>query len=272
MKNFKVGIQLYGLRTMIEEEGIEATLKAVKAIGYDYIESAGVGFYNKSADEAKELLKKLGLTLISAHTRDTSDENLALLSSLGTKAVSISYHPLEKFQDEWEQSAKFFRESSLRAAKYGMRLFYHNHSFEFTNDIGGKKIIDKLFFELGDVIAPQFDVCWANYGGSDPAGYIRKYESLNLYTAHLKDFTCNGAVKGEIYDPFKNGAVEKTRAENLFRYMPVGAGVVDFDAVLSACEDTGIEAVIVEQDESYETHCLEAARQSREYLKKNYGI
>ena len=272
MKKFKVGIQLYGLRTMIAEEGIEDTLRAVKAIGYDYIESAGVGFYNKSADEAKELLERLGLTLISAHTRDTSDENLALLSSLGTKAVSISYHPLEKFQDEWEESAKFFRESSLRAAKYGMRLFYHNHAFEFTDGVNGEKIIDKLYGELGDIIAPQFDVCWINYGGSDPAQYIRKYENLNMYTAHLKDFTCKGAVKGEIYDPAKNDAIGKTRSENLFRYMPVGSGVVDFDKVLSACEDAGIEAVIVEQDESYEISCLEAARQSREYLKKHYGI
>ena len=93
-----------------------------------------------------------------------------------------------------------------------------------------------------------------------------------MHTLHLKDFTCRGAFKGKIYDPFKNGSIGKRLAENLFRFQPVGYGVVDFDGILAAASETSIESVIVEQDESYEMSCIVAAQKSREYLKNNYGI
>ncbi len=271
MKKFKIGIQLYSVRKAIAED-LEGTLRAVKAMGYDYVESAGVGFYGKTAEEAKALLDEIGLTLISVHTRDTSDENLTLLKALGVTSVAIPYHSADEFKNNWEQTVAFFKESAAQAKKYGMRLYYHNHDFEFTNTIGGEKIIDKLYRELGDIIAPQFDVCWVTYGGSEPAEYLHKYRDLKMFTTHIKDFTAKGAVKGAVYDLIEGGGAAKTKDENLFRYQPIGQGVVNFDKVIAACEEVGVDCLIVEQDDSYETPCLEAARQSREYLKKTYNI
>ena len=57
MKQFKIGLQLYSVRDAIAAD-LVGTLKAVKAMGYDYIESAGAGFYGLKADEAKALLVK----------------------------------------------------------------------------------------------------------------------------------------------------------------------------------------------------------------------
>ncbi len=270
MKKFKVGLQLYSVRSEIEKD-LVGTLKAVKAMGYDYIESAGAGFYGLSADEAKALLAEIGLTLISVHSVDCSDENLALYQALGVKNFTIPYYGRANY-DDWEKSKAYFEDCAERVKKYGMRLFYHNHDFEFEA-IGDKKIIDKIYTELPEgVIAPQFDVCWVTYGGSNPAEYIRKYAHKEMTMAHLKDFSCKGAVKGAVYELIDNGSVKKSRDENLFRFHSVGDGVVDFGSVLTACEEVGIECVIVEQDQSYETPCLEAVKKSRIYLKETFGI
>ena len=40
MKKFKVGLQLYSIRDAMEKD-MDATLKAVKERGYDYVEFAG---------------------------------------------------------------------------------------------------------------------------------------------------------------------------------------------------------------------------------------
>ncbi len=271
MKKFKIGLQLYSVRNAIAED-LVGTLKAVKAMGYDYIESAGAGFYGLKADEAKALLDEIGLTLISVHSTDTSDENLALYKALGVKNFTIPYYSPEYYKNDWEGSKAYFIDAAAKVQKYGMRLFYHNHDFEFEA-LGDKKIIDKIYTELPEgTIAPQFDVCWVTYGGSDPAEYIRKYAYKNMTMAHLKDFTCQGAVKGAVYELIEGGAVKKSKEENLFRFQSVGYGVVDFDKVLAAAEDAGIDALIVEQDQSYETPALEAVKKSRNYLKETFGI
>ena len=40
MRNFKIGLQLYSVRDAMEVD-MDATLKAVKEMGYDYVEYAG---------------------------------------------------------------------------------------------------------------------------------------------------------------------------------------------------------------------------------------
>ena len=271
MKEFKIGLQLYSVREDISKD-LVGTLKAVKAAGYDYVESAGPGFYGLDAKEAKELLDECGLTLISAHTTDTSDDNLAFLKALGVKNFTIPYYSDESYKNDLKGALAYFNESAEKVKKYGMRLFYHNHDFEFEQ-IDGKKIIDRIFSETDEgAISPQFDVCWITYGGSDAGEYIRKYAYKGMPMAHLKDFACKGAVKGTVYELIEGGTVKKSKEENLFRFKPVGQGVVDFDNVLAAADEARIEYLIVEQDDSYETPAIEAVRQSREFLKNTYGL
>ena len=52
-------------------------------------------------------------------------------------------------------------------------------------------------------------------------------------------------------------------------YVPyVTLAVMTFPAILEASVESGAKYVIVEQDQSYDTPCLEAAKSSRDYLKK----
>ena len=64
MKKFNVGLQLYGVRNAMKED-FEGTLKAVSEMGYEYVEFAG--YYDKSAEEIKEILDRYGLKCVSVH-------------------------------------------------------------------------------------------------------------------------------------------------------------------------------------------------------------
>ena len=64
MKKFKVGIQLYSIRDEMEKD-MDATLKAVKEMGYDCVEFAG--FFDKTAEEVKAMIDKYDLEAISVH-------------------------------------------------------------------------------------------------------------------------------------------------------------------------------------------------------------
>ena len=55
----KYGVQLYSLRETAEREGAEKILQMVSEAGYDGVEFAG--FYGRTPEEMKELLKKYKL-------------------------------------------------------------------------------------------------------------------------------------------------------------------------------------------------------------------
>ena len=84
---------------------------------------------------------------------------------------------------------------------------------------------------------------------------------------HLKDFTSKNIAAGPVYDLIGDNRAKKSLDENDFRFRPLGQGVQDIPAILATSEEVGAQYVIVEQDHAYETPSLEAARQSREYLK-----
>ena len=65
MKNFKIGLQLYSIRDAMAED-MDAALKAVKEMGYDYVEFAG-GKHGKSWQEIRQLLDKYDLKCVSVH-------------------------------------------------------------------------------------------------------------------------------------------------------------------------------------------------------------
>lgn len=272
MKKFKVGLQLYSVRDAMGQD-FEETLQKVKDMGYDYVEFAG--FFEKSADEVKAILDKIGLTAISVHQGHQlfEEQGMKLIEYLKTidiKFCAIPWHNINNWLENWDGTIKSFTEFSKALKTAGIKLCYHNHDFELTNDIDGVHVLDKLYNTLStDVIDPEFDTCWVHYAGENPAEYIEKYAG-RVEIVHLKDFVCTKLADGPVYHLIdKNGKAEKagSKEETGFKFVPLGMGRQDFPAILKACEEAGTEYVIVEQDQSPDRDPLEAAKISREYLK-----
>lgn len=272
MKNFKVGLQLYSVRDAMAQD-FEGTLQKVKDMGYDYVEFAG--FFEKSADEVKAILDKIGLTAISVHQGnqlylEKGKEAIDYLAKIGVKYCAIPWYGLDKWQDDFDGTIKAFTEFSAALKEAGIQLCYHNHDFELINDIDGIHLLDKLYDTLPtDIIDPEFDTCWVHYAGENPVEYIEKYAG-RVEIVHLKDFVCEKLGNGPVYDLIdKNGKGTKkpSKEETGFKFVPVGTGRQDFPAILAACEKSGTEYVIVEQDQSPDRDPLDAVKMSREYLK-----
>lgn len=271
MKKFKIGLQLFSIRDAMEKD-MDAALKTVKDMGYDYVEFAG--YFGKSSAEVKAILDKYDLKCISVHQTpdlffEEGQKAFDYLKEIGAQYSAIPWYSVDSFKNDWDGTMKKFTELGKLMKENGIQLLYHNHDFEFEK-IDGEFILDKMYSTIpNELLQPQFDVCWVHYAGNNPAEYISKY-SGKTKVLHLKDFVCKSLGGGPVYaliDKDGGDAKKASKEDYGFEFRPVGYGIQDFHAILEAAENIGIEYVIVEQDASPNGTPLEDAKKSREYLK-----
>ena len=277
MKQFKVGLQLYSVRNAMAEDFV-GTLKAVKEMGYDYVEFAG--YFGHTAEEIKAILDEIGLGCVSVHQgldfyNDDPDAAAEFLKTFGVKYSVIPWYGKELLAGNpaWEESVARFKKVGEVLVKHGMKLGYHNHDFEFEK-ADGKYLHDYIFEALDPaIIDPELDTCWVHYAGIDPAEKIREFAG-RVEIVHLKDFVAKRLAGGPAYALIDadGNEIKNTREDNGFAFRPLGMGRQDFASILKACEESGTEYVIVEQDQTYELTELEAVKISRNYLRETFGL
>lgn len=244
MGKLPFAIQLYTVRDHMERDA-PGTLEKVKAAGYDYVELAGLA--GRTAPEFKELLKRAGLTAISAHVsvddlwKDVAP-TVAMLNVFGIKYCAISWNASDR--EGWLANAKVLDSIGGKLHAAGIQFCYHNHAHEFAK-FGGEYALDLLYANTKpENLAAQIDVYWVQYGNEDPVSYIKKYAG-RCPLLHIKDMTA-----GE----------PRTFAE-------VGKGILDMPAVIAAGKAAGAKWFIVEQD-TCAGDSLDSARISAEYMAK----
>ncbi len=265
--NFKIAIQLYTLRDNMAES-VEDTLRAVKEMGYDGVEFAGL--FGKTGAEIKALCDKYDLIPISAHVNflDVIADPTLLdtYAEIGCRFVVVPYLKEENRPGTpgFAQVLEGIKFMGQRAAELGLQIGYHNHDFEFVK-LGDEYALDLIFRENPD-LQTELDTCWVKVGGEDPAAYVTKYAG-RVTLLHLKDFV--GQKARNMYNLIGLDDHEEKKADaQEFEFRPVGMGVQDFPAILAAAEKAGTEWVIVEQDRpSLGLTPMQCARASITYLK-----
>ncbi len=270
---FPVALQLYSVRNEAQAD-LDGTLKQIKEMGYDGVEFAGL--YEYSAEEVRDLCKKHDLVPISAHVnmKETLDvgaeEMYDRYKSIGCQFVVIPHVPSNycKSDEDFPELVNICKKLGKAAKDRGMQLCYHNHDFEFTNMINGKHMLDVLYESVdANLLQTQLDTCWVNVGGENPAEYVRKYAG-RCRIVHLKDFVGQKSDNMYALIGVDDDAEKKSQENQKFEFRPVGYGLQDFPAILKAAEESGVEWVVVEQDQpSMEKTPLECAKMSIEYLK-----
>lgn len=267
--SFPVAIQVYSVRDNAQTD-LYATLKAIKEMGYDGVEFAGL--YGNAPEKVKEMCSELGLVPISAHVPyvDMAADPEGVLSNyatIGCKFVAVPY-----LTEEYRPGTPGFIEVienvkviGAVAKKLGMQLLYHNHDFEFTK-IDGKYALDILYDSVSaDILQTELDTCWVNVGGEDPAAFVRKYTG-RAPVVHLKDFF--GEKSENMYELIGEKTVAPPARPEGFEFRPVGSGKQDMPAILEAAKDAGAAWVVVEQDKpSMGLDELASAKKSIDYLK-----
>ena len=177
MKEF--GLQLYSVRDhMNSEEDIREAFKRIAEMGYTNGQTAGTYDFI-SPEKYGQYAREAGIEICGTHyswdrIRNDVEGTVAYHKALGTTNVGIGGMPadargnlagLMAFIDE-------FNACAARYAEYGMKLTYHNHSFEFKRLEDGRTLFDHLvesamrrFHQLvidGKVSAFSAQTCTAN--------------------------------------------------------------------------------------------------------------
>ena len=273
-KKLPVGIQVYGLRDLLENtpENFKNVMQQVKDLGYDGVELAGL--YGLTPEYVKEVLDEVGLIPISAHVAfadmmEDLDSVISDYSKIGVKYLVMPYMA-EEYRpvnpDGFKQFLPLLNQVGQKIHDAGMTFLYHNHDFEFVKMEDGQWGYDVMFDSIPhDNLMSELDTCWCDVATGDPVGFVRKYTD-RLPVVHLKDYI----KKGEVKNMYKLIGIEEEDSgeeTGYFGFRPVGFGQMIWEPVLEAGLEADAKWVIVEQDEHYELEPMECARRSREYLK-----
>ena len=266
---FKVGLQLYSVREALKAD-LAGTLRAVKEMGYDGVEFAGL--YDFSAETIRDLCTELDLEPIAAHISYTllCEDPVATLAPYKTIGIRYAVIPFLPSQcrpvhpEAFIEAIKNIEKIGKAAKELGFTLLYHNHDFEFVR-VGDTYGLDLLYETVpAEYLQTELDTCWIRVGGEDPAEYIRKYTG-RAPIVHLKDYF--GEKSENMYELIGVKPAVPVKPKG-FEFRPVGYGLQDFPSILAASGDAGANWVIVEQDQpSMELSALECAQKSLAYLK-----
>jgi sugar phosphate isomerase/epimerase len=227
-----IAVQLYTLRSLLDDPAKLGTiLGRIREIGYEAVEVAGLG--TKTVDRFGEEMRRAGLKACAVHAgleRVTSELDAVIdeCTEWGCEFVVVpslpaSYRSAEGFK-------RFAAEATAMARPlrdHGLRLAYHNHAYELERFDGRETGLETLFtWAAADVLQAELDTYWLQFGGVDPATWIRRYQD-RAPLVHLKDMAIS---QGDPVD-----------AE-------IGEGNLDWKGILSACRDAGTRWLVVEQD------------------------
>jgi len=249
-----IGLQLYSLREMVKDDGIQAVLDAVAKMGYTHVETAGYDdgkMYGLEPADFKKRCTDLGLKCTSSHlsqsfSKDKEAEIMAWWdkaieahNKLGVKYMVQPWMPVnnDTTLDDIKMYCDYFTSVGYKTAAASIAFGYHNHDFEF------KKIDDQLIYDfmLENVsenhVFFQLDVYWCQVGGYDPVEYLKKYPS-QFKNIHIKDEKEIGA-----------------------------SGMMDFKPIFEQMKANNIKDWYVEVEKYTNNNPVESVQESIDFLK-----
>lgn len=276
MKSLPIAIQVYGLRDLLENtpDKFKEVMEEVKYLGYNGVELAGL--YGLSPEFVRDTLNEVGLIPISAHVAfaEMMDDLEKVISDY--KIIGVRYLVMPYMAEEYrpgvnkEGFVKFLpllNKVGEKINNAGMTFLYHNHDFEFVKLDNGKWGYDEMFNSIPhDNLMSELDTCWCDVATGEPVDFVKKY-SGRIPVIHLKDYIKKGSPKNMYKLIGINSSESDEEDGSYFGYRPVGFGQMIWQPILKQAVDSGVQWVVVEQDEHYDLNPLEAARRSRDYLR-----
>ncbi len=210
----------------------EATLAAVRAIGYDDVELLwSFGNFGRTPAQVRASLDREGLKAPSAHLapetlRSNWSKSLDDAALIGHQYLIVPSLPIDAARplESWREWADTFNVAGAEARQAGIWLAFHNEP-------GHQRMIDgvvpyDLFLERTDpsVVRLQLDCGNMTMGGGDPMAYLRRH-TVRYWSFHLKDVVADRSRDTEL-----------------------GQGIIDLPAFVQAIPEIDRKPCFVEQE------------------------
>lgn len=164
-----LGVQLYSVRDDIGPADLSTTLHRLAAMGFTHVEPYRI------LDDTPALataIQDAGLRAVSAHANVVTGDQDAFLAAarqLELRTLIVPWTDPEGLGDKAGvlTLAGAINSAARRAADEGIVIGYHNHDFEFRQQIGGVPAYEILVDALADDVVLELDTHWASVGGGD---------------------------------------------------------------------------------------------------------
>lgn len=276
-----LGLQLYALDPDLRRD-LPATLAQVARLGVRTVELASM--HGRSAAEMRAALDRAGLRCRSVHVAATAtvpgadglnfDDVGRLadeLSILGARDAVLPLFQAPKRPgwgepiplaalarpggvpvpaDRYERMADFLNETGAILKRRGIAIGYHNHNFELAPLGKGSGL--QILLDRTDprIVRFEMDTGWLSAAGQDPIEWLRRYPR-RFSQMHVKDLKASTPV---------NFHLRQEPAE-------VGAGRLDWPAILAAARQARVGRYFVEQDPPFAGPRIDAIARSLTYLR-----
>lgn len=255
----KIALNMSMVKTIMWEHGPDYTFERVKAAGLSYFELSQVDMTDSFIEQVLEASAKHGVTVMATSLNykplfgsgakgldieKDFDRIVEVNKRLGVTYVrdslipSICIHSEEgyyKAAEDLNYYGKLLREQ-------GLKLYYHNHHFEF------EKYHGKTGFELlventdPELVGFEIDVHWIQRAGHDPLTWLKCLTGREDMV-HLKDY--------RIYFPDGDPSPEIFHKEQCIQFAEIGEGNLDMKAIIKAAVEGGAIYLPIEQDQTY---------------------
>ena len=261
---YKMGLQLYTINDEMMKDPV-ATLKAVKAMGYEDFETFGFDaekgtFYNRKSSEFKTILEDLQLTASSCHFGfssylEKSDGELTWFVDqciAGAHAVDMKYitwpriEPEQRTMDNYRLLSEKLNLIGEQVTAAGLGFAYHNHGFEFI-DHQGENGYDIILRETEpSLVKLQMDMYWVMKSSKRTPAQLVEDQPGRYVMWHIKDMD---KVTGD--------------------YTELGNGSINYAEILPNPAESGLEFYYLEQGGNYTHYPMKSVADSAAYFKKH---
>ncbi|MEJ6404119.1 sugar phosphate isomerase/epimerase family protein [Yoonia sp. 2307UL14-13] len=227
----RISYQLYCSRNF---PPLEDTLRMLAKAGYQEVEGYGALFAD--AVGLRGMLDAHVLRMTSSHISmdmiaGDPDGTIALAEDLGIKKIFAPFlAPDDRPGDSagWRAFGQRLAEAAKPLQAAGLVVGWHNHAFEFDATPQGDVPLD-LIVAADDSLMLELDLGWVRVAGHDPVAWIEKYAG-RITTVHIKDIAPDGQAADE------DG------------WADVGHGIMDWSAIHTALQATGVTHYVAEHD------------------------
>lgn len=274
-ENAKIALNMSMVKTIMWDKGPDYTFQRVREAGLSYFELSQVDMTDEFIDQVLEASQKHGVTVMSTSLNykplfgnakgldleKDLDRIIDVNKKLGVTYVRDSLIPKTCIHNEdgYYKAAEDLNHYGKLLKEQGLKLYYHNHHFEF------EKYRGKTGFELltentdPEYVGFELDVHWISRAGQNPVDWINRL-SNRVDLVHLKDY--------RIYFPEGEPSPDIFHREQCIQFAEIGEGNLDMKSIIEASLEAGAIYLPIEQDQTYGRDPFDCVRTSVKNLKE----